>query len=161
VSFAERVRGRMRQWRRDVGEEAGERVESGFQRLVASRKAMPLNRYQQAFCEWNAQRLGIALDESRQRFEDSMRTFRGGHAGLTFRTFNDVSHSLYAVFANDTEREVYDAYRLHTPAHFLRQLSATRTPWSRPCVRTTRQPSSTSGAGWHSRRSASASGSGR
>jgi hypothetical protein len=125
------VRGRARQWRRDVAEEAGERVESGFQRLVASRKGKvpPLNRYQQAFCEWNAQRLGITIDESRRRFVDSMRTFRGGHAGLTFRTFNDVSHSLYAVFANDTEREVYDAYRLHAPAHFLRQLSHSEPAW--------------------------------
>jgi hypothetical protein len=136
VSFSERVRGRARQLRRNVGEETGERVEAALQRLVGSRKTTPLNRYQEAFCEWNAQRLGVTVAESRRRFEDSMRTFRGGHAGLTFRTFNDISHSLYSVFANDTEREVYDAYRLHTPAHFLRQLSHSEPAWgpSHPVV---------------------------
>jgi hypothetical protein len=112
-----------------VSEATTERAEWGFQRAVSSRRVPTLNRYQHAFCEWNAQRLGIAPAESRRRFDESMQTFRGGHGGLTFRTFNDISHSLYSVFANDSATEVYDAYRLHAPAHFLRQLSHREPAW--------------------------------
>jgi methyltransferase family protein len=129
VSIGARVRGRLRQWRSQASEATAERAEWGFQRAVSSRHVAPLNRYQQAFCDWNAQRLAISPEESRARFESSMRTFRGGHAGLTFRTFNDISHSLYSVFANDSATEVYDAYRLHAPAHFLRQLSHGEPAW--------------------------------
>lgn len=131
MGLKERVRRRIRHLGHEAGERRDETLEWGFQRLVASTRLVPLNRYQLAFCEWNAQRLGITPAESRARFEESARTLRGGHGGLAFRTFNDISHSLYAVFANDGEHEVVDAYRLHTPAHFLRQLSHDEPSWSR------------------------------
>jgi hypothetical protein len=104
-------------------------LEWGFQRLVGSRRAPALNDYQRAFCTWNAQRLGLSADESRRRFESSLRTFRGGHAGLPFRTFNDLSHSVHSVFATDKPEEVYRAYELHAPTHFLRQLSHAEPAW--------------------------------
>jgi SAM-dependent methyltransferase len=92
-------------------------------------RPIALNANQQAFCEWNAQRLGISLDESRRRFAASAQALRGGHGGVAFRTFNDVAHSLYQVFASDAPSEVFEAYRLHSPAHFLRTLSYDPPRW--------------------------------
>src|SRR5215510_12762820 len=105
--MTDRARGRARQWRRRASEDARERLEWGFQRLVGAGHPPPLNDYQRAFCAWNAQRLGLSADDGRRRFEASLRTFRGGHAGLPFRTFNDLSHSVHSVFATDNPDEVY------------------------------------------------------
>lgn len=96
-----------------------------------------LNRFQAAFCEWNALRLGISIEASRRRFEASQSALPDGHAGAAFRAFNDLGHALFSVFADDSESEVYDAYRLHAPAHFLRTLAYAEPRWldSNPVVR--------------------------
>jgi SAM-dependent methyltransferase len=127
VSLLDRGRARARAARK----RAVLRLEFLSQRFLREpRSAPPLNAYQQAFCTWNAQRLGITEEESRRRFDESAQTFRGGHGGTVFRTFNDISHSLYSVFASDRPTEVYAAYQLHAPAHFLRTLSHEPPRWS-------------------------------
>jgi hypothetical protein len=138
VSATARVRGKMSALRRRAGGEWTERFEWGLQRLLRDRRAdIPLNPYQAAFCEWNAQRLDISIDESKRRFVASLRTLRGGHSGIALRIYNDIAHSLYQVFASDAENEVVSAYELHSPAHFLRTLSQPPPAWAddHPAVR--------------------------
>lgn len=81
-----------------------------------------MNRWQSAFVAWNAQRLGIQEDASRERFNRSLAA-TGGHAGPAFDRFGDASHKLFQVFASDDPAEVLDAYRLHARLHFLRMLA--------------------------------------
>src|SRR5690349_15245886 len=57
---------------------------------------------QELFCEWNAERLQIPLEESRQRYIDSWRSIRGGHSGEEFRWFCDLSYKLFSPLYDDT-----------------------------------------------------------
>jgi len=84
---------------------------------------------QEAFCLWTAERLGIQLDESRRRFNKSWSMFPNGHVGQEYRTFCLLSYGLYQVFYDDSEREVYEAYRMNSPMHFLRLLSYQESVW--------------------------------
>jgi 2-polyprenyl-3-methyl-5-hydroxy-6-metoxy-1,4-benzoquinol methylase len=85
---------------------------------------------QRMFLRWNADRLGITINESQQRFAKSWESFPGGHAGKAFRDFNDTAYKLYQVFHNDTASEVFEAYQLHAPMHFLRMLGYSEPEWS-------------------------------
>jgi SAM-dependent methyltransferase len=139
VSIATRMQDRARATTKRLTQQAGERFEWGFQRALMTRaERVELNPYQEAFTRWNAQRLGITLDESRARLVASIRTLRGGHSGLAFRIFNDLSHAIYQPFVTDTEREVYAAYEFHSSAHFLRTLSQGPPNWpaDHPVLRT-------------------------
>jgi hypothetical protein len=137
VSIAARVQGKARTTTKRFSERAGEGFEWGLQRVLSTHKPISLNPYQEAFCQWDALRLGITVEESRRRLSASLQTFPGGHAGLAFRIFNDISHSLYQPFATDSEGEVYSAYQFHGPAHFLRTLSQPPPKWddTHPVVR--------------------------
>ncbi len=84
---------------------------------------------QEHFCSWNAERLGIPVDESRRRYVESWSLLPNGHAGQEFRTFGVLSLELHQVFYNDSEREVYEAYQMHSPLHFLRMLSYPESVW--------------------------------
>jgi SAM-dependent methyltransferase len=84
---------------------------------------------QTLFLKWNAERLNISIEDSRQRFLASWASVRGGHAGKGFRRLTDLSHRLLQVFSNDSAHEVYDAYQLHAPTHFLRMLSYREPTW--------------------------------
>ncbi len=100
-------------------------------------KPEKLSDTQQQFVRWNAQRLGITIEESRQRYEDSWRAVEGGHRRAGYRAFNDLSYDLYQVFFNDSESEIYSAYAFHGPMHFLRMLSYSDPVWTEedPIVR--------------------------
>ena len=53
-------------------------------KFVRGTEPVTLNRWQQAFCEWNSQPWGISRDESLRRFRSSCAALRGGHSGNTF-----------------------------------------------------------------------------
>ena len=85
-----------------------------------------LNQLQQRFVEWNAERLGITIENSRNRFETSVNRFKGGHSGPDFRQYNVVSHDVFLPFFSDEEEELYPSYEFHSRMHFLRMLSYAR-----------------------------------
>lgn len=78
---------------------------------------------QRLFVAWNAERLNLSLAESEARYRRSWGAIEHGHKGRYFREFNTYSYELYQVFAQDGAQEVFDAYRIHAPMHFLRMLS--------------------------------------
>lgn len=84
---------------------------------------------QTQFIQWNAGRLGISEEESRRRYLQSWRSLEGGHRRQHYRRFNELSYELYQVFCDDSEAEIYSAYTLHAPMHFLRMLSYKEPTW--------------------------------
>lgn len=90
----------------------------------------PLTDTQKSFLLWNAERLGISLEESQQRYFTSWSAIREGHAGSDFRSFCSQSYDLFQVFFSDTGGEIYTAYQSHGPLHFLRMLSYPEPPWN-------------------------------
>jgi hypothetical protein len=88
-----------------------------------------LSQTQEMFIAWNAQRLNISADESKARYFTSWSALRNGHAGREYRAFNDLSYQLFQVFSNDAPTEVYAAYAMHAPMHFLRMLSYPEPQW--------------------------------
>jgi 2-polyprenyl-3-methyl-5-hydroxy-6-metoxy-1,4-benzoquinol methylase len=77
---------------------------------------------QTMFQEWNAERLGISLEESRKRYVRSRRAFPRGHVGRGYRAFNDTAYEVLQVFFSDTPAEAFTAYVHHSPMHFLMML---------------------------------------
>lgn len=90
---------------------------------LKGKKLTELNETQTMFVKWNAERLDIPFETSRQRYLSSWEAVRGGHAGSDYRRFNDLSYQTFQVFANDSGAEVYAAYQFHAQMHFLRMLS--------------------------------------
>jgi cyclopropane fatty-acyl-phospholipid synthase-like methyltransferase len=88
-----------------------------------------LTRTQQMFLYWNAERLNISFEESRNRYFESWASVRGGHAGSDYRKFAALSQHIFRVVFSDAETEVYDAYRFHGPMHFLRMLAYPEPKW--------------------------------
>lgn len=84
---------------------------------------------QELFCLWNAERLQISLDESRQRYNDSWRTIPGGHAGETFRWFCDLSYRIFRPLCDDRPGELFAMYDFYGPLHLLRMLSYDDPQW--------------------------------
>jgi SAM-dependent methyltransferase len=95
-----------------------------FGKMFSKSPAAPatLNRWQSAFVRWNAERLGITEDESRERYRASLGAVDGGHGGREFRRFCETAHEVYRVLWSDAKDEVLDAYAFHAPMHFLRML---------------------------------------
>lgn len=89
-----------------------------------------LTNTQEYFVLWNAKRLGISPQESRDRYFASWSAINGGHAGSDYRSFNSLSYKLFQVFFSDTGDEIYTAYERHGPMHFLRMLSYSEPQWS-------------------------------
>ncbi len=89
----------------------------------------PLNRWQEAFIRWNAERLGMSEEESRARYLASAASVEGGHAGREFRRHCEVQHEVFRVLWSDAPGEVLDAYRFHAPMHFLRMIAYTEYIW--------------------------------
>lgn len=50
-----------------------------------------LNDWREAFCRWNAQRLGISLEESLSRYRRSRTVFRSGFGDSKIREFHYLS----------------------------------------------------------------------
>ncbi|EDP65376.1 hypothetical protein BAL199_11986 [alpha proteobacterium BAL199] len=82
-----------------------------------------LTRTQVSFIAWNAERLHISREESRVRYFRSWTTYPGGHAGDAFRALGERMHRTLDVLFGDGPDEVFDAYDLHGPMHFLRMLA--------------------------------------
>ena len=85
---------------------------------------------QELFCLWNAERLQISPDESRQRYIESWRSIRGGHAGAEFRWFCDLSYRIFSSLYDDRPREVMATYEFYGPLHLLRMLSYEDPQWA-------------------------------
>ena len=100
--------------------------------LVASapdRHASGMTGTQEMFLQWNAERLGITLEDSKRRYAASSAVFPGGHLGRAFDKFNGDAHALFRVFFDDTPREVFDTYRFLGPLHFLTFLTYPEPRW--------------------------------
>lgn len=85
---------------------------------------------QQAFIEWNSERLNISLNESKQRYLDSWSTLYGGHGGSVFKMNGAILDKLYKVFADSNDNEIFEVYSLHAHRHFLRMLSYPERLWA-------------------------------
>ncbi|HME41102.1 MAG TPA: methyltransferase domain-containing protein [Steroidobacteraceae bacterium] len=79
--------------------------------------------------EWNAERLGIPLAESRTRYAQSWNAFPKGHSGRAFEHFHGRCYEVFKVFADDRPKEVMDAYKLHAYVHFLTMLTYPEPQW--------------------------------
>jgi cyclopropane fatty-acyl-phospholipid synthase-like methyltransferase len=86
-------------------------------------------RTQEYFVEWNAARLGISLAESRARYLQSWHALPGGHSGGAFERFHGRSYELFKVFADDSPKEVMQAYQVHGYVHFLTMLTYPEPQW--------------------------------
>lgn len=104
---------------------------SALVRSRPSRDPSPSNltATQEYFLEWNAERLGISYEESRNRYQQSWSAIPGGHNGRAFGRFHRHCYDLFRIFANDDPTEVMEAYRLHAPVHFLTMLTYPEPPW--------------------------------
>src|SRR5476651_925259 len=111
--------------RRTLGGEATALVKSRPSRSPITQ----LTRTQEYFLEWNAQRLGITLAESRARYVQSWNAVRHGHNGRAFQKFHGQCYDIFRVFADDSPKEVIDAYRLHGAVHFLTMLTYPEPQW--------------------------------
>jgi len=81
------------------------------------------------FVHWNAERLKISIDESRERYLKSWMSIPNGHEGKEFRLFCELSQNLFKVFVDDNQGEVFNAYKFHGHLHFLRMLSYPEPVW--------------------------------
>jgi hypothetical protein len=86
-------------------------------------------RTQDYFVAWNAERLGITLDESRSRYLQSWNALPNGHSGRAFGKFHGHCYDVFKVFADDSPREVMDAYKVHGYVHFLTMLTYPEPQW--------------------------------
>ncbi|MCI5140302.1 MAG: class I SAM-dependent methyltransferase [Candidatus Electrothrix sp. ATG1] len=105
-------------------------AKSTIRRIIRTGKITPagkspkeLNNTQALFCEWNAERLGISVAESRKRYDASWASIRGGFGGISYLRFGVLSHNLFRVFCDDNNHEIWEAYRFHGPMHMLAMLS--------------------------------------
>ena len=98
-------------------------------RYLQDREAPPQHRIQDLFCEWNAERLGISVEKSRERYTRSWRAISYGHRSPRFRAASEEWQQVLSVFSDDSEREVWDAYRMHAPMHFLGMLAKPDPVW--------------------------------
>jgi cyclopropane fatty-acyl-phospholipid synthase-like methyltransferase len=86
-------------------------------------------RTQEYFIEWNAERSGITLAESRARYVQSWNSIPNGHSGKAFEKFHTYCHDLFKVFADDSPGEVMSAYQIHAYAHTLTMLTYPEPRW--------------------------------
>jgi SAM-dependent methyltransferase len=86
-------------------------------------EAPKLNRMQEFFIEWNAERLSTSAAESRARYIASCQRLPGGHGGVDYRHFAVLAHDVFEVFHGDSQAEVFETYRFHGALHFLRFLT--------------------------------------
>jgi len=104
---------------------------SALVRSRPSRDPSPSNltATQKYFLEWNAQRLGITIEDSRDRYLRSWNVVSGGHSGRAFGKFHRHCYDIFRVFADDSPKEVMDAYKIHGPVHFLTMLTYPEPQW--------------------------------
>lgn len=86
---------------------------------------------QELFCEWNAERMGFSLEESRRRYRESWAALLGGHVDQIYRDYCIVSYQLHQPFFDDSKPEgAFEAYGYFGYLHFLRYLSYAERPWA-------------------------------
>lgn len=103
---------------------------TGLVASVPDRSAVGMTRTQDLFVQWNAERLGISLEDSKRRYAASWAVLPQGHSGAAFGEFNGVAHEVFRVFFEDSAREVFDMYRYHGPMHFLVMLTYPEPTWA-------------------------------
>ena len=103
---------------------------TGLVPSVPDRHPSGMTRTQEMFLQWNADRLGISLEESKQRYAASQAVFPGGHIGKAFDRFNGEAHALFRVFFDDAPGEVFATYRFLGPLHFLTFLTYPEPKWA-------------------------------
>lgn len=99
-------------------------------RLVVGRKKRgdrsiptePLNKTQELFVQWNAERLGISHEESMSRYLHSWNVTAGGHRGAGFELFLYLNQEIFSVFFGNSADELYDTYKFHEYRDLLRQM---------------------------------------
>src|SRR5512147_3114252 len=99
-------------------------------RVLRGEPPRRLNPWQEAFCVWNAERLGISVAESRNRFDCSWAALAGGHRGQSFKMHAHAQMELCRPFWGNTPEEIRLAYTAHEPLQFLRLLSYDEPPLS-------------------------------
>jgi SAM-dependent methyltransferase len=80
-----------------------------------------LNLTQRLFIAWNAERLGIDLQASIDRFARSY--FHMPHGEQAFRDLITHAHEVLSVFYGDGPGEIYAAHQMHQHLHLLRWMS--------------------------------------
>jgi hypothetical protein len=103
---------------------------TGLVMSAPDRNAHGMTLTQEAFLQWNAERLGIPLEESKRRYAASWAVLPEGHSGREFGKFNGVAHEVFRVFFEDSATEVFDTYRYHGPMHFLVMLTYPEPKWT-------------------------------
>jgi SAM-dependent methyltransferase len=93
------------------------------QRMLRGHPPLALNRRQEAFCDWNASRLGITDTESRERFSRSWAALAGGHHGHHFKVYSKIHMEICEPFWGNSPAELPQTYAAHEPLQFLRLLS--------------------------------------
>jgi SAM-dependent methyltransferase len=103
---------------------------TGLVPSVPDRHASGMVQTQEMFLQWNAERLGISIEESKRRYAASQAVFPEGHLGRAFDKFNGEMHALFRVFFEDTPAEVFETYRFLGPVHFLTFLTYPEPKWT-------------------------------
>ena len=88
-----------------------------------------MNRWQEAFCIWNAENLGITVEQSRERYMRSWNAIRSGHRGRFYRYYCILTHDIFGVFYDDTIEETFSSYEFYGRLDFLRFLSYGEYTW--------------------------------
>lgn len=111
--------------------------QGAFRRLMVGPPQAPghavapieLNRTQELFCRWNADRLGISLQESKQRYFYSWRVLTGGHQGLRYSSLMYMQQEVFSVFFGNRPEELFDTYRFLGHRDLLRWISKPEAIW--------------------------------
>jgi len=103
---------------------------TGLVMSAPDRNRAGMTRTQEAFLRWNAERLGISLEESKRRYAASWAVLPEGHSGSEFGKFNGAAHEVFRVFYDDTPTEIFETYRYHGPMHFLVMLTYPEPQWA-------------------------------
>ena len=98
-------------------------------RFVRGAKPVGLNIWQEAFCHWTAEQLGIDRHDSFERFNASWAALKGGHRGRQFKLFCELHHDLLRPFVDNRPEEIHRTYVTHSHLHFLRMLSYDIPQW--------------------------------
>jgi hypothetical protein len=107
-----------------------QRARGDVRRYLQDRADPPHHPIQAFFCEWNAERLGISLAASKERYARSWHTISYGHRSPRFRAASEEWQQVLSVFSDDSEKEVWNAYGMHAPMHFLGMLAKPDPTWS-------------------------------
>lgn len=84
---------------------------------------------QKLFIRWNAERLGLSIDESTKRYLKSWDVFPTGHMDKAWIPFENMLYNLLQVFCADNQKEMYHAIQAMSLTCFLRRLAYPEYKW--------------------------------